>query len=197
VFTNSDDNRNYSALEVVHDTTDDIQAYIHSSNGDKIYQGIKDQGTVLTCMIKYQGELLNSDDSRYETNFEYYWFKMSSDGTQTWNVYLDSNGTLLYQELSEENESIPLKSSSRILPIKAADVDNVNMFQCAIIDKVNAAMVEQRAAYILNSPSEDDLIAAAMVNSDLGIDENDNDALLNTAYEINATNIANGTSLKD
>ena len=197
VFTNSDDNRNYSALEVVHDTTDDIQAYIHSSNGDKIYQGIKDQGTVLTCMIKYQGELLNSDDSRYETNFEYYWFKMSSDGTQTWNVYLDSNGTLLYQELSEENKSIPLKSSSRILPIKAADVDNVNMFQCAIIDKVNAAMVEQRAAYILNSPSEDDLIAAAMVNSDLGIDENDNDALLNTAYEINATNIANGTSLKD
>jgi hypothetical protein len=122
---------------------------------------------------------------------------MSSDGTQTWNVYLDSNGTLLYQELSEENESIPLKSSSRILPIKATDVDNVNMFQCAIIDKVNAAMVEQRAAYILNSPSEDDLIAAAMVNSDLGIDENDNDALLNTAYEINATNIANGTSLKD
>ena len=27
----------YSALEVVYDMTDDVQAYIHSSNGDKIY----------------------------------------------------------------------------------------------------------------------------------------------------------------
>jgi hypothetical protein len=197
VLTSSDDNRDYSALEVVYDATDEVQAYIHSSNGDKIYQGIDSVGTTLTCMIKYQGALLSSDDSKYETDFEYYWFKISSDGTQTWNVYLDNTGKLQYKELTADNNgNLELVSSSRILPIKANDVDNVNMFQCAIIDKVNMANVTRRADIITNSPSEDDIIMASLLNAEIGI-EDENDELLNTAYEINAFNIANGTSLTD
>ena len=188
----------YSALEVVYDMTDEIQAYIHSSNGDKIYQGINSLGTTLTCMLKYQGQLMPDSDTRYNTNFEYYWFKVSSDGLQTWNIYLDDNGNLREQEMTEENANIiQLESSSRVLPIKADDVDKVNMFQCAVVDKQAMKMKKMRATYIENAPSEEDLITASLVNSELGIDLSDQEQLLNTAYEINASNISNGTSLKD
>ena len=69
-----------------------MQAYIYSSNGDKIYQGIQSIGTVLTCMLKYQGKVLETDNPKYETDFEYYWFKVSSDGSETWNIWIDSTG---------------------------------------------------------------------------------------------------------
>ena len=195
VFYNSEDNRTYNALEVVYDTTDDIQAYIHSSNGDKIYQGIESLGTILTCMVKYQGQLLESNDSRYETNFDFYWFKVSSDGSRTWNIWLDNTGQLLSQELTSENEStIELKSSSRILPINADDVDNINMFQCAVVDKIKTTRMSMRTNLITNSPSEEDIIAASIINNELGIGDDAVD-LLNTAYEINSNNITNGTAL--
>ena len=188
----------YTALEVVYDMTDEIQAYIHSSNGDKIYQGANSLGTTLTCMLKYQGSLLPDSDSKYETHFEYYWFKVSSDGTRTWNVYIDANGKLRQQEMTAENEgTLTLRSSSRVLPIQADDVDKINMFQCAVVDKTAIALAEQRALLIQSSPSEDDLIAASLLNAELGIDLGDQEQLLNTAYEINASNLANGTSLKD
>jgi hypothetical protein len=54
-----------------------------------------------------------------------------------------------------------------------------------------------RSKYIQGAPSEDDLITAALLNADLGIDAYDQEELLNTAYEINASNITNGTSLID
>ena len=188
----------YSALEVVYDMTDEIQAYIHSSNGDKIYQGMNSLGTTLTCMLKYQGQLMPDSDSRYDTNFEYYWFKVSSDGLQTWNIYLDDSGNLREQEMTEENANIiQLENSSRVLPIKADDVDKVNMFQCAVVDKQAMRMQQIRSTYIENAPSEEDLITASLVNNELGIDLSDQEQLLNTAYEINASNISNGKSLKD
>ena len=188
----------YTALEVVYDMTDDIQAYIHSSNGDKIFQGANSRGTTLTCMLKYQGSLLPDNDTKYDTHFEYYWFKVSSDGTRTWNVYIDSKGEFRQQEMTEANSGvIELKNSSRILPIDADNVDKVNMFQCAIVDKNAMYLAEQRSLMIQNSPSEDDLIAASLLNAELGIDIDDQEQLLNTAYEINASNLANGTSLID
>lgn len=188
----------YTALEVVYDMTDDVQAYIHSSNGDKIYNAIKSVGTTLSCMLKYQGQILPESDPRYDTNFEYYWFKVSSDGLQTWNVYLDNQGELIHQEITQDTEDIiELKSSSRVLPIQAKDVDKINMFQCAVVDKEAMRIAEMRSRYIQGAPSEDDLITASLLNADLGIDAYDQEELLNTAYEINASNITNGTSLID
>lgn len=197
VYYSSDEKKSYNALEIVYDTTDEIQAYIHSSNGDKIYQGINSIGTVLTCMLKYQGKLLDTNDPKYDTDFEYYWFKVSSDGTRTWNVWLDNTGKLMSQELLEESQdTMNMMPSSRILPINAENVDNVNMFQCAVIDKVSAVFAQKRSNYILNTPSEEDLRSASIINGNLGI-EDDNDALLNTAYEINAFNISDGTSFSN
>ena len=190
----------YSALEVVYDMTDDVQAYIHSSNGDKIYQGTETSaiGTTLTCMLKYQGQLMPDSDPRYNTNFKYYWFKVSSDGLQTWNVYIDETGTYREQEMTEDNaDFVSIQSSSRVFPIRPMDVNKVNMFQCAVVDIQAQRMEELRSTYIENAPSEDDLVTASLLNADLGIDLSDQEQLLNTAYEINASNISNGTSLKD
>ena len=188
----------YTALEVIYDMTDDIQAYIHSNNGDKIYDGIKSIGTTLSCMLKYQGQLMPDSDARYDTHFEYYWFKVSSDGTQTWNIYVDNSGELKEQEMTDENANIiELKSSNRTLTIHAKDVDKVNMFQCAVVDKQAMRMQKMRTQYITGAPSEDDLVTASLINSELGIDLSDQEQLLNTAYEINASNISNGTSLTD
>ena len=101
------------------------------------------------------------------------------------------------QELLEESQdTMNMMPSSRILPINAENVDNVNMFQCAVIDKVSAAFAQKRSSYILNTPSEEDLRSASIINGNLGI-EDDNDALLNTAYEINAFNISDGTSFSN
>ena len=197
VYTASDEGKTSTALEVVYDATDDVQAYIHSSNGDKIYQGVSSLGTTLTCMVKYQGKILEANDTRYETNFEYYWFKVSADGSETWNIWLDNSGNMMSQKLLPETEdSMVMMPSSRVMPIRAEDVDSVNMFQCAIIDKVSMQLAEQRSLFILNSPSEEDLIAASVLNNELGIEDN-SEALLNTAYEINALHISDGTSLKD
>ena len=190
-YYSSDEKKEYTALEVVYDTTDDVQAYIYSSNGDKIYQGIQSIGTVLTCMLKYQGKVLETDNPKYETDFEYYWFKVSSDGSETWNIWIDSMGQLMQQKLISDGSSVvEMIPSSRILPINAEHVDNVNMFQCAVVDKVATSLAEQRSLLFLNNPTEDDLKAASNVNKDLGIDEDDIEALLKTAYEINAFNIS-------
>ena len=197
VFFSSEENKEYTALEVVYDTTDDIQAYIHSSNGDKIYQGINSVGTVLTCMIKYQGKILDTNDPKYETDFEYYWFKVSSDGSRTWNIWLDNLGNIMSQELKAESQDVmEMRPSSRILPIDATDVDNVNMFQCAIIDRVSMTYAQQRDSLFTNNPTEDDLRAASIINNNLGISDDDKEALLNTAYEINAFNISNNNLSK-
>ena len=190
VFEPSDENVKYNALEIVNDMTDDVQAFIHSSNGDKIYQGIESIGTTLTCMVKYHGELMTADNSKYD-NFDYYWFRVSADGTETLNMWVDSTGKVNFTELTEDYTD--LKSSSRVIHIDSSHVDNVNTFQCAVVDKVKVANEELRTNIITNSPSEDDIIAASLLLAQLGIEE-DADEILNTAYEINATNIENGNS---
>jgi hypothetical protein len=67
------------------------------------------------------------------------------------------------------------------------------MFQCAIIDKIHVANMELRQYVLTESPSEEDITTASLLVDQLGL-ENDLDEILNTAYEINATNIDNGNS---
>ncbi len=145
VFTNTNkSNAQFTATEVVYDTTDVVQAYITSSAGDKLYKNVDTNGTVLTCMINYQGQLLEDGDPRYgdddytgnqdgETGlFDYYWFRMSQDGSETYNLYKDYNGEIKMQLVTEDTELIKL---SRTITIKAQHIDDLNMFQCYIVDK--------------------------------------------------------------
>ena len=139
VFINSKKvNGTYTATEIVYDTTDAIQAYITSSAGDKLYKDIDNSETTLTCMINYQGQLLENGDPRYGDNgeleglFEYYWFKMSQDGTQTYNIFKNYGGVIQMQKVTDNTVLIP---TSRSINIKAQHIDDLNMFQCIIVNK--------------------------------------------------------------
>jgi hypothetical protein len=156
VFNNTNKVRAiFQATEVVYDTTDVIQAYITSSAGDKLYKNVDTNGTILTCMINYQGQLLEEGDPRYgdddydgnqdnETGlFDYYWFRMSQDGSETYNLYKDFAGEIQMQKVTEETELI---KSSRVINIKAQHIDDLNMFQCYVVDK----QVEAKAANLFN-----------------------------------------------
>jgi hypothetical protein len=138
-------------------------------------------------MINMHGNLLLSEDERYETDFEYYWFRISKDGTSTSNVYVNDDGKLEMVEM-DNNDNIELKSTSRSIQITPDDVDFMNTFQCVVVDKAAQQAEMARAALIESSPTEDDLVAAYILNEQLGIDGNDPDALLATAYEINSYN---------
>lgn len=167
VFTNTNkSNAQFTATEVVYDTTDVIQAYITSSAGDKLYKNVDTNGTVLTCMINYQGQLLEEGDPRYgdddytgdqdgETGlFDYYWFRMSQDGLETYNLFKNPHGEIQMQLVTEDTELI---KSSRIITIKAQHIDDLNMFQCYVVDK----QVEAKAINLYNLerslPLENDL----------------------------------------
>ena len=145
VFVNTNkNNTKFTAVEIVYDTTDVIQAYITSSAGDKLYKNVDTNGTVLTCMINYQGQLLEDGDPRYGDDdnagnadgqqglFEYYWFKMSQDGTETYNIYIDYNGKLQMQLVDGKTE---LLKAPRSINIMASHVDDLNMFQCIVVNK--------------------------------------------------------------
>lgn len=145
VFTNTNKSgAQYIATEVVYDTTDMIQAYITSSAGDKLYKEIDTSGTILTCMINYQGQLLENGDPRYGDDdytgdqdgqqglFDYYWFKMSQDGLLTYNLYLDMAGEIQMQLVTDDTVLI---HAPRSINIKVHHIDDLNMFQCFVVDK--------------------------------------------------------------
>ena len=145
VFTNTNKSgAQYIATEVVYDTTDIIQAYITSSAGDKLYKEIDTNGTILTCMINYQGQLLENGDPRYGDDdytgdqdgqqglFDYYWFKMSQDGLLTYNLYLDIAGEIQMQLVTDDTALI---HAPRSINIKVHHIDDLNMFQCFVVDK--------------------------------------------------------------
>ena len=187
VFNNANKVRTiYQATEVVYDTTDNIQAYITSSAGDKLYKDIDTNGTTLTCMINYQGKLLENGDPRYgdddysgnqdgETGlFDYYWFRMSQDGSQTYNLYIDFNNEIQMQEVLEDTV---LRKSARTMNIKAQHIDDLNMFQCIVVDKELENKTYNLKGLERSLPTEEGINAASLL-------ENDFDNIINTAYSL-------------
>jgi hypothetical protein len=191
VFTNTNkNNTQFTATEIVYDTTDIVQAYITSSAGDKLYKEIDTNGTILTCMINYQGQLLENGDPRYGDDdysgnqdgeiglFDYYWFKMSQDGLQTYNLYYDLKGEVQMQLVTDDTE---LLKSSRSIHIKAQHIDDLNMFQCFVIDKRVETKAYNLRGLERSLPSEKAVNAAATLT-------NTPDDMINLAYNLNNNN---------
>ena len=176
----------FQATEVVYDTTDVIQAYITSSAGDKLYKNIDTNGTTLTCMINYQGKLLENGDPRYgdddysgnqdgETGlFDYYWFRMSQDGSQTYNLFKNYNDEVQMQEVLDDTQLI---KSSRSINIKAQHIDDLNMFQCIVVDKETENKTYNLRSLEATLPTEDGINAASLL-------ESDPDNIINMAYSL-------------
>lgn len=176
----------FQATEVVYDTTDVIQAYITSSAGDKLYKDIDTNGTTLTCMINYQGKLLENGDPRYgdddysgnqdgETGlFDYYWFRMSQNGSQTYNLFKNYNDEVQMQEVLDDTQLI---KSSRSINIKAQHIDDLNMFQCIVVDKETENKTYNLRSLEATLPTEDGIKAASLL-------ESDPDNIINMAYNL-------------
>ena len=177
----------YVATEVVYDTTDMIQAYITSSAGDKLYKEIDTNGTILTCMINYQGQLLENGDPRYGDDdytgnqdgqqglFDYYWFKMSQDGLMTYNIYLDIAGELQMQLVTDDTV---LLNSPRSINIKVQHIDDLNMFQCFVVDKKVETNTYNLKRLERSLPSESAVNAASLL-------ANTPDDIISLAHDLN------------
>ena len=186
-------NMQYSELQVVYDNSDPIRMYIQSSTGDKLSRGQDNDNTILKPVIIYKGQLLddtNTEDLQLLNSlFSYFWYKDAIDGSITWNVWNEYNGgiaTLKSQVVTNSNEGLTLMEGTRELYVTANDIDKQNKFTLDLVDKVQAAASNSRAYLMSNQLTEDQVTAASLINENAGINANDMDATLATAYEIQA-----------
>ena len=75
---------------------------------------------------------------------------------------------------------------TRELYVTANDIDKQNKFTLDLVDKVQAAASNSRAYLMSNQLTEDQVMTASLINENAGINANDMDATLATAYEIQA-----------
>lgn len=194
-LTITDDNKSdsqSSALETVYDYSDPTQCYIHSSNGDKLYKGMEAPGTTLSAVVTYRGELFESDDDRYNTMFDYYWYRIDSRGDIVDNVYLE-NGQLKFINTKDPQytpqNNYP-KSLTRSISIEPKHIENKATFTCDLLDKKAAARIRKRKALLRSMPLEDEIRDAQIALRNVGISQYDYKEIMATAIEMRAFTIA-------
>lgn len=182
----------FNALEVIYDYTDPTRAYIHSSNGDKLFKGMTTVGTIIKPVITYQGTLLDDSDPKYGegTNaaagiFDYYWYRIESDGNTIYNIYVDG-GTLQAKKVADADFVAPTwpKHTDRRLSIRPDDIDKKGTFTIDIVDKLVTHKMQKRASFFENSLSEDDLHYASYLIGEGGGNVYDIEAVMALANEI-------------
>lgn len=194
-LTITDDNKSdsqASALETVYDYSDPTQCYIHSSNGDKLYKGMEAPGTTLSAVVTYRGELFESEDDRYNTMFDYYWYRIDGRGDIVDNVYLE-NGQLKFintldPQYTPEND-YP-KSLARSIFIEPKHIENKATFTCDLLDKKAALKKMKRKALLRSMPLEDEIRDAQIALRNVGISQYDYKEIIATAIEMRAFAIA-------
>lgn len=188
-----------SALENVYDYSDPTQCYIHSSNGDKLYKGMNTPGTTLTAMIKYKGSLLEENDNKYNTLFDYYWYRIDSLGANIENIYIDESDRIQFINTSDPSytsENGFPKKSNRSITIKPEHIDYKATFFVDLLDKEEATVIEYRTNLLSSLPTEDELGDAQVIAMNAGFNEYDHEEILNTALDLRAYKIAQEQNIK-
>ena len=182
----------HNALETLYDYSDPTQCYIHSSNGDKLYKGMNAPGTVLSAVVTYKGELLDSDDERYNTMFDYYWYRIDALGNKVENMYIDHD-TLQFIDTKDPQftpENGFPKKLTRTVEIKPRHIDNKATFSVDLLNKTEAASALARTTLLRVMPSEDEIRSATAAVTGAGINRYDYHEIMNTASEMRAFTIA-------
>lgn len=178
------------AVETIYDYSDPTQCYIHSSNGDKLYKGMNAPGTVLTTVVTYKGELLQTDDDKYNTMFDYYWYRIDARGDKIENIYSDG-GQLQFIDTKHANYKPDYpKKLTRSITIEPKHVENKATFSCDLLDKKEVARVMRRKALLRTMPSEDEIRDAQIALMNVGISKYDYEEIMATAIEMRAFAIA-------
>lgn len=193
-LTITDDNKSgaqSNALETIYDYSDPTQCYIHSSNGDKLYKGMEAPGTILSAVVTYRGELFESEDDRYDTMFDYYWYRIDSRGDKVDNIYMD-NGTIKFMPTTDPQyttEHFP-RSLDRSIAIEPKHIENKATFTCDLLDKKEALRKMRRKALLRSMPLEDEIRDAEIALRNIGISQYDYKEIITTAIEMRAFAIA-------
>ena len=181
-----------SALETIYDYSDPTQCYIHSSNGDKLYKGMNAPGTTLSAVVTYKGELFEDGDERYNTMFDYYWYRIDGRGDVVENMYLE-NGTLKFIKTTDPNytaENDYPKSLARDVNIQPKHIDNKATFSCDLLNKKSVQKDMLKTSLLRALPLEDELKDAKTALVNAGINKYDYHEIMNTATEMRAFSIA-------
>ncbi len=188
-----------SALENISDYSDPTQCYVHSTNGDKLYKGVNAPGTTVSAVVTYKGELLNNDDPRYETMFDYYWYRIDQLGEEIENMYYDEFDTLQFISTNAPNyieDGFPV-SSKRAIDLKPSHIDYKATFSVDLLNKQQAIIMEHRHNLLRSMPTEEELKDAQAMIINAGISKYNNKEILETAKDIRAFKIAQEDNIKE
>lgn len=188
-----------SALENVYDHSDPTQCYVHSSNGDKLFKGMEAPGTNLSAIVKYKGELFNDDDNRYNTMFDYYWYKIDSLGENIEHIYFDELDQMKFintTDLSYTPENGFPKKSKRTIHIEPKHIDYKATFSVDLLDKNAATLVQYRTNLLRALPTEEELSDAKIMVVNAGLSPYDTKEILETALDLRAYTIAQEEDVK-
>ena len=149
-------------------------------------------GTILSAVVTYKGELFESNDDRYNTMFDYYWYRIDSRGDIVDNIYLE-DGTLKFintkdPQYTPEND-FP-RSLARTIDIEPKHIENKATFTCDLLDKRAAMRARNRIAMLRTLPLEDEIRDAEIVVTNAGLSKYDYNEVLNVALEMRAFTIA-------
>lgn len=194
-FTITDDQQSdmkSSALENVYDYSDPTQCYIWSSNGDKLYKGMEAPGTSLKAVVTYKGELLTDEDERYNTDFDYYWYRIDGSGNVIENIY-NNGGNLGFKNTEDPDYSVEgafPKALSRTIEIEPKHIDNKATFTVDLLNKREAKYRMFRSNLLRSMPTEEELQNARIIAINSGLSRYDYEEITNTAIEMRAFTIA-------
>lgn len=182
----------HSALETLYDYSDPTQCYVHSSNGDKLYKGMNAPGTILSSVVTYKGELFENDDERYNTMFDYYWYRIDALGEKIENMYLE-DGSIKFIDVKDPQytpENGYPKKSTRTMSIEPKHIDNKATFSVDLLNKTTTLSKMNRAALLRSMPLEDEIRDASIALNKAGVSKYDYHEIMNTASEMRAFSIA-------
>ena len=181
VFTDSTGAR-YNSLQVIYDATDPTSVELYCSNGKRLKKGSIENATI-KAIVTYKGSLLEDDSPLYNTEFDYYWYKYTVVDDVYVNVYNDASNNLI--ENADLSNPIKGKRTLFINTDAITSDEKEARFSLDLVEYGALSAEAAQASYYSGAITEEDLATAMVVNSKIGMNENDVDAAISTAQELN------------
>ena len=182
VFTDSTGAK-YNSLQIIYDTTDPTSVELYCSNGKRLKKG-SIENTTIKAIVTYKGSLLEDDSSLYNTEFDYYWYKYTISDDVYVNVYNDNSNNLI--ENSDLAHPIKGKRTLFINSNAITSDEKEARFSLDLVEYGALTSEAAQASFYNSAVSEEDLATAMVINNSIGMNENDIDAAISTAQELNS-----------
>ncbi|MGL4877899.1 hypothetical protein [Paraclostridium dentum] len=155
-------------------------------------------GTTLKAVVTYRGNLFEDGDDRYNTMFDYYWYRIDSTGNEIENVYLD-NGIIKFINTKDPNytadNGFP-KKMARSIDIKPQHIENKATFTIDLLNKKETLYKQYRANLLRSLPDEEEIRDAKIMAVKAGLSRYDYREIMNTAMEVRAFTIAQEENIR-